>query len=143
MADEPELVKFVGGVTANGHIEEHWGWRGHSTVTVGRGGIEFALDYGFRWMGHRYVERADLAYVYPVQPRPLSLSRLTAAIFPHMSKTAVRFVTQPVGRFKDRDDYTFFPDNGTEGQLIDLLEVLGYPVNRRLRTKRLLWQDEV
>lgn len=143
MAGELELVKFVGGVKANGHIDGHGGWRGHSTVTVGREGIDFACDFSFRGIGHRYVEHADLAYLYPVQPRRVSLSRLMAAIFPHMSKTAIRFVTQPVGRFKARDDYTFFPDNGTEVQLIDLLEELGYPVDRRLRTMRLLWQDEV
>lgn len=143
MADESEVVKFVGGVSANGHIDRHGGWRGHSTVTVGREGIEFALDFSFRGIGRRYVERANLAYVYPVQARRLSPTSLAAAIVPAISNTAVRFVTRPVGTFQDRDDYAFTPDNGAIHKLIDLLGELGYPIDRRLRVRKLLWQDEV
>jgi hypothetical protein len=136
VADESEVVKFFGGVTAKGHIERHGGWRGHSTVTVGREGIYFALDFAFRGIGHRYVEYANLAYVYPVQSRRLSPTSLAAAIVPAISNTAIRFVTRPVGALQDRDDYAFTPDNGVIHKLIDLLEELGYPIDRRLRVRK-------
>ena len=143
MVDETELVKFSGGMTATGRIEGHAGWRGSSTATVGKEGIEFALDHGFHWMGRRYVKRTDLAHIYPIRPRPMSLSTLIAAVVPRVSNTAVRFVTHPVSMFKNCDDYAFYPYWGEEGKLLDLLEELEYPVDRRLRTRRLLWEDEV
>jgi hypothetical protein len=142
LTDANELIKFSGGMTATGRIGGHASWRGSSTATVGEEGIEFALDHGFRLMGHRYVKRVDLARIYPVQPQPMSLSRLIAAIFPRISNIAIRFVTNPVGRYKDCDDYAFYPYWGEAGKLLDLLEELGYPVDRRLRTRRVLWQDE-
>jgi hypothetical protein len=141
-ADEAESAEFVGGVAAACHIDSRGGWRGHGRVTVGKEGIEFALDGGFRWMGHRYVKRGDLAYVYPVRARRLSLTRLVAAIAPRLSDTAVRFVTHPVGMFSDRDDYTFFSYRHEEWKLVDTLEELGYPVDRKLKTLRLYWGDE-
>jgi len=143
LVDEIELVKFAGGMVASGRIEGHVGWRGSSTAIVGKEGIEFALDHGFRWIGHRYVQQTDLAYIYPVKPRLASLSSLIAAIVPRVSNTAVRFVTHPVSTFKDRDDYVFYPYWGEAGKLLDLLEAFGYPVDRRLRIRRLLWEDEV
>lgn len=73
----------------------------------------------------------------------MSLSRLIATVVPRVSNTAVRFVTHPVSTFKDCDDYAFYPYWGQEGKLLDLLEGLGYPVDRRLRARRLLWEDEV
>jgi hypothetical protein len=142
VADEAEWAEFVGGVTAAGHIAGHTGWRGHGRVTVSAEGIEFALDGGFRWMGHRYVKRGDLAYVYPVRARRLSLTSLVAAIAPRLSDTAVRFVTHPVGMFSDRDDYIFFSYRHEEWKLIDTLQELGYPVDRKPKTLRLYWGDE-
>jgi hypothetical protein len=140
VTDGTELVKFVGGVEVKG-----WGFtgfRGSGTVCVDREGIEFRLNGSFGWIAHRYVKRADLADVYPVQARRLSLSSLMAAIVPHISNTGVRFLTPPVGMFADRDVYTCFPDNGQESKLIDLLDELGYPVDRKVKTYRLYWGSE-
>ena len=140
MTDGTELVKFVGGVEVKG-----WGFtgfRGHGTVSVGREGIEFRLNDQFGWIARRHVKRADLADVYPVQARRLSLSSLIAAIVPHISNTGVRFLTPPVGMFADRDVYTCFPDNGEQPKLIDLLDELGYPVDRKVKTYRIYWGIE-
>ena len=141
MTDETELVKFVGGVEVKG-----WGFTGfggRGTLSVYREGIEFRLNGAFGGIAHRYVKRSDLADVYPVQARRLSLSSLVAAIVPHISNTGVRFLTPPVGMFADRDAYTCFPDNGGQLKLIDLLEELGYPVDRKVKTYRLYWGSEV
>jgi hypothetical protein len=56
--------------------------------------------------------------------------------------TGVRFIMQPVGMFHDRDVYLFYSHEGEEWKLIDLLESLGYPVDRKPRTLRLFWGDE-
>lgn len=108
MTGEAESVEFAGGVKAACHIDPRGGWRGQGRVTVGPEGIEFALAGGFPWMGHRYVKRADLASVYPVRARPLSVTRLVAALVPALSDTGIRFLTHPVGMFADRDDYLFY-----------------------------------
>jgi hypothetical protein len=137
---ETDLVKFVGGVEVKG-----WGFtgfRGRGAVSVGTEGIEFRLSNPFGRIAHRYVKRTDLANVYPVQARRLSLSSLIAAVVPHISNTGVRFLTPPVGMFADRDVYTCFPDNGQQPKLIDLLEELGYPVDRKVKTYRLYWGIE-
>ena len=73
----------------------------------------------------------------------MSLSTLIAAVVPRVSNTGVRFVAHPVSMFKNCDDYAFYPYWGEEGKLLDLLEELEYPIDRRLRTRRLLWEDEV
>jgi len=142
--NEMESVQFIGGVKAVTRIPGRHlgGWRGHGCVTVGRERAEFRLDGGFGWMGHRYVERRDLAYVYPVRARPLSLTRMAAAVIPPLSDTGVRFVTQPAGTFADRDDYLFYSYRHEEWKLIDLLQELGYPVDRKLKTLRLFWANE-
>jgi hypothetical protein len=44
--------------------------------------------------------------------------------------------------FADRDVYTCFPDNGEQPKLIDLLDELGYPVDRKVKTYRLYWGIE-
>lgn len=140
MTDGTELVKFVGGVEVKG-----WGltgFRGRGTVSVGSEGIGFRLNEPFSRIAYSYVKRADLANVYPVQARRLSLSSLVAAIVPHISNTGVRFLTPPVGMFADRDVYTCFPDNGQQSKLIDLLDELGYPVDRKVKTYRLYWGIE-
>jgi hypothetical protein len=141
-AGEAESVEFSGGLSAACHIDPGGGWRGRSTITVSREGVEFALAGGFRWMGHRYVKRGDLARVYPVRARRLSVTRLVAAIVPSLSDTGVRFLTHPVGMFADRDDYLFYSYRHEEWKLIDTLEELGYPVDRELKTFRLFWGDE-
>ena len=140
MTDGTELVKFSGGVEVKG-----WGFtgfRGRGTVSVDREGIEFRLNAPFGGIAHRYVKRVDLANVYPVQARRLSLSSLIAAIVPHISNTGVRFLAPPVGMFADRDVYTCFPDNDEQPKLIDLLDELGYPVDRKVKTYRLYWGIE-
>lgn len=140
MTDGPQLVKFAGGVDVKG-----WGFtgfRGRGTLSVGREGIEFRLNNPFGGIAHRYVKRADLADVYPVQARRLSVASLIAAIVPHISNTGVRFLTPPAGMFADRDCYTCFPDNGEQPKLIDLLDELGYPVDRKVKTYRLYWGVE-
>jgi hypothetical protein len=140
VTDGTELVEFVGGVGVRG-----WGFigfSGHGAVSVGREGIEFVLNQPFDRIAHKYVKRADLADVYPVQARRLSLLSLIAAIIPHKSNTGVRFLTPPVGMFADRDVYTCFPDNGEQPKLIDLLDELGYPVDRKVKTYRLYWGSE-
>jgi hypothetical protein len=141
VTDGTELVEFVGGVKVKG-----WGFTGfggRGTVSVGREGIEFRLDSPFGSITRRYVKRVDLADVYPVQARRLSLSSLIAAVVPHISNTGVRFLTPPAGIFADRDVYTCFPDNGEQPKLIDLLDELGYPVDRKVKTYRLYWGVEV
>jgi hypothetical protein len=140
--NETESVQFIGGMTVIARIPGHLGWRGHGSAAVSREGVEFRLGSGFGWMGRRYVERRDLAYVYPVQARRLSLTSLAAAVVPRLSNTGVRFVTQSVGAFGDRDDYLFYSYRHEEWKLIDLLEELGYPVDRKLKTFRLFWADE-
>ena len=45
--------------------------------------------------------------------------------------------------FADRDVYTCFPDNDEQPRLIDLLDELGYPVDRNVRTCRMHWSLEV
>ena len=140
MTDETELARFVGGVEVKG-----WGvagFRGRGTVSVGSEGIEFRLNEPFGRIAHTYVKRADLASVYPVQARRLSMTSLITAIVPHMSNTGVRFLTPPVGMFADRDVYTCFPDNGQQSKLIDLLDELEYPVDRKVKTYRLYWGIE-
>jgi hypothetical protein len=140
VTDGTGLVEFAGGVEVKG-----WnfiGFRGHGTVSVGGEGIEFRLNSPFGSIARRYVKRADLADVYPVQARRLSLSSLIAAVVPHISNTGVRFLTPPAGMFADRDVYTCFPDNDEQPRLIDLLEELGYPVDRKVKTYRLYWGSE-
>ena len=142
MTDEAESFEFFGGVNAACHIDARGGWRGQGRATVGREGIEFALAGGFRWMGRRYVKRDDLACVYPVRARRLSVTRVVAAIVPPLSDTGIRFLTHPVGMFADRDDYLFYSYRHEEWKLIDTLEELGYPVERKLKSLRLFWGDE-
>jgi hypothetical protein len=140
VTDGTELVKFAGGVGVKG-----WrfiGFRGRGTVSVDGEGIEFRLDDPFGLVAHRYVKRTELADVYPVQARQLSLSGLIAAIVPRISDTGVRFLTPPAGMFADRDVYTCFPDDGKQPELIDLLEELGYPVDRKVKTYRTYWRNE-
>ena len=48
----------------------------------------------------------------------------------------------PVGMFADRDDYLFYSYRHEEWKVIDALEELGYPVDRKPRTFRLFWGDE-
>jgi len=140
--NDVEPIRFVGGLTVDGNVGGRTGWRGHGRLTVDREGIDFALDSGFRWLGNRYIKRDDLAVVYPVQARRLSLTSLIAAIVPQLPDTAVRFVTHPVGAFNDRDTCLFASYRNEQGKLIDLLEELGYPVDRRPRTLRLYWGNE-
>ena len=142
MVDHKESVLFTGGLTANARIAGHTGWRGPGKVAVHREGIGFSLGGGFRQMGNRYVERDDLDRVYPVQARRLSLTGLIASIVPKLSNTGVRFVTRPAGMSADRDDYIFFSYHHEEWKLIDILEELGYPVDRKLKTLRFYWEDE-
>lgn len=139
---ETEPVKFTGALAANRRIDKFIRWRGYGAASVDRAGIDFGLGGGFRWMGHSYVESSAIAQVYPVQSRRLSLSSLAAAIVPQLSATGVRFVTQPGGVSAARDDYLFFSYRHEEWKLIDLLEELGYPVDRKPKTLRLLWKDE-
>lgn len=137
MTDGTELVKFAGGVSVRG-----WGFAGFNgsgAVLVGREGIEFRLNDPLGAIAHRYVRRSDLGSVYPVQARRLSLSSLVAAIVPHFSNTGVRFMTPPSGMFADRYVYSCFPYNGEQPKLIDLLDELGYPVDRTVRTLRMHW----
>jgi hypothetical protein len=138
---ETEVVKFVGGVDVKGW--DFIGFRGSGAVLVGREGIEFRLHDPLGLIAHRYVKRSDLADVYPVQARRQSLTSLVAAIAPHKSNTGVRFLTPSVGMFADRDVYTCFPDNGEQPKLIDLLDELGYPVDRTVKTYRTHWSLEV
>ena len=140
MTDETEVVKFVGGVGVKGH--DFIGFRGSGAVLVGREGIEFRLNEPLDLIAHRYVKRSDLATVYPVQARRWSLSGIFAAVVPHMSDTGVRFLTPAVGMFSDRDVYTCFPDNDEQPRLIDLLDELGYPVDRNVKTYRTHWRFE-
>jgi hypothetical protein len=140
---ETELVKFTGALAANRRIGAYIRWRGYGIASVGREGIDFGLGGGFRWMGHKYVQREEMAHVYPVQSRRLSLSTLAAAIIPQLSATGIRFVTQPGGVSGARDDYLFFSYRHEEWKLLDLVEELGYPVDRQPKTLRLLWKDEV
>ena len=140
MNDGSELVKFVGGVSVSG-----WGFigfNGAGEVLVGKEGIEFRLNNPFGLIAHRFVKRSDLGTVYPVQARRLSLASLVAAIVPHISNTGVRFLTPPSGMFADRNVYTCFPDNDEQTKLIDLLDELGYPVDRNVRTYRMHWSLE-
>jgi hypothetical protein len=51
-------------------------------------------------------------------------------------------LTPPVGMFAERDVYTCFPDNGEQPKLIDLLDELGYPVDRNVKTYRTHWRFE-
>ena len=44
--------------------------------------------------------------------------------------------------FADRDVYTCFPDNDEQPKLIDLLDELGYPVDRTVKTYRTHWSFE-
>jgi hypothetical protein len=141
VTDGTEVVKFVGGVSVSG-----WGFigfNGSGAVLVGSEGIEFRLNNPFGLIAHRYVKRSDLGHVYPVQARQLSLASLVAAIVPHISNTGVRFLTPPSGMFADRDVYSCFPDNSEQPKLIDLLDELGYPVDRNVRTYRMHWSLEV
>jgi hypothetical protein len=140
VADGTELVEFTGGVEARSW--NSMGFRGRGTIFVGGEGIEFRLNSPFGSIAHRHVKRADLANVYPVQARRLSLSSLIAAVVPHISNTGVRFLTPPAGMFADRDVYTCFPDNDAQPRLIDLLDELGYPVDRKVKTYRLYWGIE-
>lgn len=142
MANDVEPIAFTGGLTASGRVAGNTGWRGHGRLTVDGAGIEFALDSGFRWLGNRYVKRDDLAFVYPVQARRLSVTSLIAAVVPRLPDTAVRFVTHAVGAFNDRDAYLFASYRDEQGKLIDLLEELGYPVDRKPKTLRLRWENE-
>jgi hypothetical protein len=140
VTDETELAEFAGGVSVRG-----WGFAGfsgHGAVSVGREGIGFVLNQPWNGIARKYVKRADLADVYPVRARRLSLSSLIAAVIPHKSNTGVRFLTPPVGMFADRDVYAFFPDNDGLPKLIDLLDELGYPVDRKVKTYRLYWGSE-
>jgi hypothetical protein len=141
VTDGTEAVKFAGGVSVSG-----WGFigfNGAGTALVGGEGIEFRLNDPFGMIAHRYVKRSDLGSVYPVQARRLSLASLVAAIVPHISNTGVRFLTPRSGMFADRDVYSFFPDNGEQSKLIDLLDELGYPVDRNVKTYRMHWSLEV
>ena len=141
MTDGTEVVKFVGGVSVSG-----WGFigfNGAGAVLVGSDGIEFRLNDPFGLVAHRFVKRSDLGTVYPVQARRRSLASLVAAIVPHISNTGVRFLTPPAGMFADRDVYSCFPDNDGQSKLIDLLDELGYPVDRNVRTYRMHWSLEV
>jgi hypothetical protein len=140
--NETDSVQFSGDMTATGRIDGHLSWRGHGSVTVGPEGVEFRLGPGFGWIGHRYVERGDLANIYLVQARRFSLTSLLAAVVPQLSNTGVRFVTRPNGMFGDRDDYLFYSYRHEEDQLIDLLEKFEYPVERKPKTLRLFWGDE-
>jgi hypothetical protein len=140
VTDETDLAEFVGGVSVRG-----WGFTGfsgHGAVSVGGEGIDFVLNQPWDRIAHRYVKRADLADVYPVQARRLSLSNLIAAVVPHKSNTGIRFLTPSVGMFADRDVYAFFPDDGELPKLIDLLDELGYPLDRKVKTYRLYWGSE-
>jgi hypothetical protein len=141
VTDGTEVVKFVGGVSVSG-----WGFTGFNgsgAVLVGSAGIEFRLNDPFGLIAHRYVKRSDLGNVYPVQARRLSLASLVAAIVPHISNTGVRFLTPPSGMFADRDVYSCFPYNSGQPKLIDLLDELGYPVERNVRAYRMHWSLEV
>jgi hypothetical protein len=141
VTDGTEVVKFVGGVSVSG-----WGFTGFNgsgAVLVGSEGIEFRLNDPFGLIAHRYVKRSDLGKVYPVQARRLSLASLVAAIVPHISNTGVRFLTPPSGMFADRDVYSCFPYNSEQPKLIHLLDELGYPVDRNVRTYRMHWSLEV
>jgi hypothetical protein len=140
MADGSELVKFVGGVGVKGR--NFTGFRGSGALLVGREGLEFRLNDPLGLIAHRYVKRSELADVYPVQARSRSLSSLFAAVFPRKSNTGVRFLTPAVGMFADRDVYTCFPDNDEQPRLIDLLDELGYPVDRTVKTYRTHWSFE-
>jgi hypothetical protein len=140
VTDGTEVVKFVGGVGVKGR--DFIGFRGSGAVLVGREGIEFRLNDPLGLIAHRYVKRSDLAAVYPVQAQRPSLTRLRAAIVPHKSNTGVRFLTPAVGMFADRDVYTCFPDNDEQLKLIDLLDELGYPVDRTVKAYRTHWSFE-
>jgi hypothetical protein len=140
MADGSELVRFVGGIGVMGR--DFIGFRGSGAVLVGREGLEFRLNEPLGLIAHRYVKRSDLADVYPVQARSRSLSSIFAAVVPHKSNTGVRFLTSAVGMFADRDVYTCFPDNDEQPKLIDLLDELGYPVDRNVKTYRTHWRFE-
>jgi hypothetical protein len=141
--DAVESVRFSGGLTANGRIEGHNGWRGPGSVTVRRDGVEFCMGAGFRMAGNRYVQKSDISCVYPARARKLSVTGIVASLIPKLSGTAVRFVTQPIGTSADRDDYIFYSYRHEEWKLIGLLEKLGYPVDREPRTLRFYWEDEV
>ncbi len=93
MTDGTELATFVGGVEVRGH--GFTGFTGRGMASVGREGIEFRLSAPFGRVAHRYVKRADLGIVYPVQARRLSLASLIAAVIPSQSNTGVRFLTPP------------------------------------------------
>ena len=140
MSDGTEVVKFVGRVGVHGW--KFTGFRGSGAALVGREGIEFRLNNPFGLIAHRYVKRSDLADVYPVQARWPSVTGLFAAIVPHISDTGVRFLTPSVGMFADRDVYTCFPHDGEQPKLIDLLDELGYPVDRTVKTYRTHWSFE-
>jgi hypothetical protein len=140
VTDGTEVVKFVGGVGVKRH--DFIGFSGSGAVLVGADGIEFRLNEPLGLIAHRYVKRSDLATVYPVQARRRSLASLIAAIVPHISNTGVRFLTPAVGMFADRDVYTCFPDNDEQPKLIDLLDELGYPVDRTMKTYRTHWSFE-
>ncbi len=145
MGDETGSFRYAGVIAARGgrRIDRRFGWGGRTTVTVEKEGIGFVLTSGFPWMEPRYVQRADLAHVYPVRSRRISPTGLAAAIIPSISVIAVRLVTGPIGLFGDRDIYTFTPAEDTAPELIDLLAKLEYRVDRKLRTRRLFWEDEV
>jgi hypothetical protein len=134
------MAKFVGGMGVQGR--GFVGFRGVGVVLVDADGIEFRLNEPLGMIAHRYVKRSDLATVYPVQARRPSVTWLLAAIVPHISNTGVRFLTPAVGMFSDRDVYTCFPDNDEQPKLIDLLDELGYPVDRTMKTYRSHWSFE-
>ena len=140
MTDGAEVVKFAGGVSVRG-----WGFTGFNgagAVLVRGDGIEFRLNDPLGLIAHRFVKRSDLGTVYPVQARRQSLGSLVAAIVPRISNTGIRFLTPPSGIFADRDVYSCFPYNNEQAKLIDLLDELGYPVDRTVRTHRMHWSLE-
>jgi hypothetical protein len=55
----------------------------------------------------------------------------------------IQRLTPAVGMFADRDVYSCFPDNGAQPKLIDLLDELGYPVDRTVKVYRQHWRFEV
>lgn len=137
-----QLVEFSGGVTAQARIAGHQGWRGPGSVAVGQAGVEFRLGGRLGTLQRQFVERGDLDLVYPVEPRRWSVTNLVAGAVQSLSKTGVRFVTQPAGMFRDRDDFLFYSYQHKEWELIDLLQELGYPVDKKPKTLRLFWGDE-
>jgi hypothetical protein len=81
------------------------------------------------------------AYGYTAREQ-LSSATSAGSVVPVMPNISVRFVTRPVGMANDRDDYTFSSYRHEERELIDLLEELEYPVDKKVKTYRFAWQDE-